>query len=172
MIENPAPCDVVLAHRYVPLANNPFEALHNLITFSSKDFAADRTDAWIYGIVVGWDNEDADPDPEDVGAMDEIAATYGWDAQTVAQLRELRSQWIQHTAVPTISAPSESRPWPTWQEVPDGMVYVSEMHQSGNRYVNRDGARMNVLGAVEYPSAVSDTQVQHLAPFVSAEVDR
>ena len=162
----------LIAHRYVPPGNNPFEALHNLITFSSKDFGANRTDAWLYGIVVGWDNEDTDPDPEDLGAMDELAATFGWDAQTVAQLRELRSQWIQRTTTPVVPAPAEIRPWQTWWEVPEGVVYVSEMHQSGNQYVNRDGARMSLLGTVEYPSAVSDTQVQYLAPFVAVEADQ
>ena len=72
-------------------------------------------------------------------------------------------------AAPVVPSPTETGPWPTWQQVPEGLKYVSQAHQAGNRYVNRDGVRMSSLGAEEYPSVVSDAQVQYLAPFIAAE---
>ncbi len=35
-----------------------FESIHNAIVFGSKDWAVYSKDAWIYGIVVGWDEDD------------------------------------------------------------------------------------------------------------------
>ncbi|WP_407829745.1 hypothetical protein, partial [Staphylococcus aureus] len=35
---------------------DPFKALHDVISFSSMDFGSASDVAWMYGIVVGWDN--------------------------------------------------------------------------------------------------------------------
>lgn len=79
-------------------------------------------------------------------------------------------EWLGVCAGPAgVPASIETGPWPTWQEVPEGVVYVSEMHRPGNQYVNRNGARMSLLDMFEYASAVSDTQVQYLAPFVAVK---
>lgn len=37
---------------------NPFESLHNLIVFSPSDFSQTVELAWIYGIIIGWDDEE------------------------------------------------------------------------------------------------------------------
>lgn len=37
---------------------NPFESLHNLIVFSPSDFSQTLELAWIYGIIIGWDDEE------------------------------------------------------------------------------------------------------------------
>lgn len=68
---------------------DPMRALYDAIVFNSRDFAASKFEAWIWGIVVGWDDEDDD----DTGAMDEIASQLGWTAAEVTQLRQLRTNW-------------------------------------------------------------------------------
>lgn len=34
--------------------SNPFKSLHDTIVYDSKDYSLNRRDMWIYGIVVGW----------------------------------------------------------------------------------------------------------------------
>lgn len=160
----------LIAHRYVPPGNNPFEALHNLITFSSRDFGADRTDAWLYGIVVGWDNEDTDPDPEDLGAMDELAATFGWDAQTVAQLRELRSQWIQRTTTPVVPAPTETE-WPSLNDVPAEVVKVRDREGFTYRQVSQ-GRWEGQATQGQWATVNNPAHFDYCAPFVAVEADQ
>ena len=64
------------------------------MAFSSRDWGATRGDAWLYGIVVGWDN-DPDDDPEDHNdAMAELAVQYGWGADDVTRLRDLHAAWV------------------------------------------------------------------------------
>ncbi|MBW0275019.1 hypothetical protein ATM97_27850 [Nocardia sp. MH4] len=66
-------------------------ALHDAIVFNSRDFAESKFEAWIYGIVVGWDDEGDEGESE--SAMDAVAAKVGWTAQEVAILRKLRTRW-------------------------------------------------------------------------------
>ena len=70
---------------------NPLESLHNAIVFDSLDWGQDRAHAWIYGIVVGWDDEDDGPDPFD--AMREMQSQHGWNDEAVARLRRLRTEF-------------------------------------------------------------------------------
>jgi hypothetical protein len=70
---------------------NPFESVRNLVAFDSRDWGATKSDAWLYGIVAGWDSDDDEPDGD--GAMDELAARFGWDANEVARLRLLHKTW-------------------------------------------------------------------------------
>lgn len=35
--------------------SDAMQSLRNTIVFDSKDYSASRRDAWVYGIVVGWD---------------------------------------------------------------------------------------------------------------------
>jgi hypothetical protein len=54
------------------------------IAFSSADWGADKRQAWVYGIILGWDRDD---DGEET-AMGELAAKFGWDEANVARLRK------------------------------------------------------------------------------------
>ena len=71
--------------------DNPFVAIEDAIAFNSRDFAQHKFEAWIYGIVLGWDDEDNDP--ELAGAMDEVATNVGWDDHDVERLRRLHENW-------------------------------------------------------------------------------
>lgn len=63
---------------------DPRESLKSAIVFSVDDWGASRAMAWVYGIVVGWDDEDGNDD-----AMAELAVKFRWDATAVARLRRL-----------------------------------------------------------------------------------
>lgn len=85
---------ILMAHT-IPFTSeetDPLEAIRTLIALDSRDWTQDRGDAWLYGIVLGWD---AKPDDhlDDVGAMDLIAARHRWDDETVARLRILHERF-------------------------------------------------------------------------------
>lgn len=61
------------------------ESLDCNIYFDSRDWSINRQDAWIYGIVVGWDRE----------AIDELKQLHHWTDDAVACLAELRKQYIK-----------------------------------------------------------------------------
>lgn len=71
------------------LDNNPFESLHQTMVASPHDHSINHRDAWIYGIVVGWDEEEGG-----TGAIMEVADRHGWSLATVARLRDLRRNFL------------------------------------------------------------------------------
>lgn len=93
-VHRPRHAVAVMAHT-LPFARaqtlHPIKSIQDVLAFDSRDWGEDRGDAWLYGIVFGWD---ADPDdPEDEGAMDSVAAKHGWDEATVARLRLLHERF-------------------------------------------------------------------------------
>ena len=61
----------------------PLESIDCTLAFASKDWAVDKNDAWIYGIVVGWDDE----------ALLELKEKFGWTNSTVDRLKALHSKF-------------------------------------------------------------------------------
>jgi hypothetical protein len=61
---------------------NPHESLANCIAFSSKDWSLHKGDAWIYGIVIGWEE-----------SLASIARKHGWSDPTVDRLVRLRTRF-------------------------------------------------------------------------------
>lgn len=84
---------------------DPRQALRDLLSFSSRDWAQVKGDAWLWGIVFGWDGEDDDGEGS---AMDEVAARHGWDEHDVARLRRLHENFglLELAAGPGTSDPS------------------------------------------------------------------
>ena len=68
-------------------------ALRLALTTDSRDWSLSRGDAWIYGILVGWDCEE-DHDHEldfcEGGALWSVAERHGWTGASVSQLKDLR----------------------------------------------------------------------------------
>lgn len=62
---------------------NPFESLRTAIACSSRDWAMHHRDAWIYGIVCGWDDD----------SLRDLAAQFGWGRGEVARLKRLRGDF-------------------------------------------------------------------------------
>lgn len=89
------------------------ESLRNLLAFSSKDWGATREDAWIYGIVFGWDTEPEDlvDDEASDAAMVELAAKHGWDDGEVTRLRGLHAQFVAAAPYSIESRPAGPQTW-------------------------------------------------------------
>ena len=64
---------------------SPFESLYDCIVFDSRDWSIDRKDAWIYGIVVGWNEK----------SLNELSEKHGWDEKTCTRLKILRAGFKQ-----------------------------------------------------------------------------
>lgn len=73
--------------------SNLFRSMHDMMNFSSKDWALEKEDAWLYGIVVGWDADDPD-DPDDSSCMLELQRHHGWSDEAIVKLRRFRQEWL------------------------------------------------------------------------------
>jgi len=51
---------------------NPMQALRESYAGSPKDMAEEKFDAWVYGIICGWDNE----------CYDDLAKKHNWSKDT------------------------------------------------------------------------------------------
>ena len=68
---------------------NPHKSIEAAIACSPRDWSLNKRDAWIYGIVFGWDGS----------SMDEVAKAHGWDASEVGRLKKLHKAWDAHRAM-------------------------------------------------------------------------
>jgi len=67
-------------------------AMTRAMATNVRDWGADRMDAFLWGVLLGWDcDEQHEHDEIDcsLGAMDEIAARHDWDARQVQRVRSL-----------------------------------------------------------------------------------
>jgi hypothetical protein len=73
--------------------SDALRSLANCIAGSAADFGKYHRDAWVYGIVLGWDREE-DHQHDDIcggdAPMREMAARHGWDDAEVTRLRQYR----------------------------------------------------------------------------------
>lgn len=68
------------------------DSARSTIAFSSQDWAASADFAWLYGILVGWSDDPSGGDVDQCGgAMQELAARFGWTDENVALLRRLHA---------------------------------------------------------------------------------
>lgn len=141
---------------------DPFKALHDVIAFSSMDWGASRDTAWIYGIICGWDNDDP-IEGEELGSIDELAKRFRWDARAVAELRELRLQWLcREAASVPVSSLAETGPWQTVDEIQVGVPFEDK---EGSELVKLADGK---FGYLSYPRETPETLAKY-APFVAAE---
>ena len=61
------------------------DSLHDLLVFNVRDWSRYADDAWLYGVIVGWDGP----------AMVELAVQHRWSEETVARLRKLRASYVR-----------------------------------------------------------------------------
>ena len=59
----------------------PIESINSTLALASKDWSVDKNDAWIYGIVAGWDDD----------SLNELKARFRWNNETVEKLKELHN---------------------------------------------------------------------------------
>ena len=68
----------------------PFDSLATTMATDARDWSLGKRDAWLWGIVCGWDDEDSG----DTEAMEEVAERQHWTPETVARLRRLRKAFF------------------------------------------------------------------------------
>lgn len=61
--------------------SDAIKAVHMCIVRHPRDWGADSRDAWIWGVIVGWDDE----------SLVELAETHRWSSDDVARLRAMRA---------------------------------------------------------------------------------
>jgi hypothetical protein len=64
---------------------NAGKSLQAALAFSPKDWSQHHRDAWVWGIINGWDSE----------AMREVAEQHGWSPDTVRRLERLHRQFAE-----------------------------------------------------------------------------
>ena len=62
---------------------NPLESLSMTILFSSRDWGQEKRDAWVYGIVCGWDEN----------CREESNRKFGWSNETFDRLQRLNARF-------------------------------------------------------------------------------
>lgn len=67
------------------------DSARTVMALSSNDWAAARDFAWLYGILVGWDNDPEGGDVEQIDTMSFLAGRFGWTADDVELLRRLHA---------------------------------------------------------------------------------
>jgi hypothetical protein len=68
-----------------PEPENIFDSLENCVAFHCQEWGSEKRNAWIFGIVCGWDEE----------AMIIIADKHRWKPHDVERLKRLRAQFEQ-----------------------------------------------------------------------------
>lgn len=66
------------------LTEDPKESIGSCLAFQCRDMSCDHRDAWVYGIVHGWDH-----------CLKEVAKKHGWTPEAVARLKRLRKRWLE-----------------------------------------------------------------------------
>jgi hypothetical protein len=61
---------------------NPLDSLHTVMATDVRDWASNRNDAWLYGIVCGWDK----------AALKELRAKHGWSRKATKRLKYLHKK--------------------------------------------------------------------------------
>ena len=61
------------------------DSMRTVMSTHVRDWATNKRDAWLWGIVCGWNDE----------AMSEVAQKFSWDKQTVARLRRYRKAFME-----------------------------------------------------------------------------
>ncbi len=68
---------------------NPLESIECTIAFSSRDMSSDKRDAWLYGIILGWDDE----------SLEEFQEKFNWTDLTIKRLRILHENYKSMASV-------------------------------------------------------------------------
>lgn len=65
-------------HLYYPL-----DSLECTMAFATKDWSEDKNDAWLWGIICGWDEE----------SLEELQDKFGWSTESVERLSMLHDKF-------------------------------------------------------------------------------
>ncbi|MCR5629922.1 hypothetical protein [Eubacterium sp.] len=63
---------------------NCLKSIQMAIAFDVRDWCEDRRSAWIYGIVLGWDE-----------ALEEVKTKFRWTDEDVKKLNKYHNEWCR-----------------------------------------------------------------------------
>jgi hypothetical protein len=67
------------------------DSARHTMALSSNDWATNADFAWLWGILVGWDDDPTAGDVDQGDAMGDLARRFGWSTDDVERLRTLRA---------------------------------------------------------------------------------
>lgn len=97
-----------------PSFGEVLEAMTGAMATNVRDWGADRMDAFLWGVLLGWDcDEQHDESQCEENAMASIAARHGWDARQVERVRSFRRAVERVASQPAPPEPcqAETRSW-------------------------------------------------------------
>lgn len=71
---------------------NLFKNLNYVMCTDARDWSINRADAWLYGIIIGWENDDPLEGEKEDDALDEICEKHGFDKDI---LKGYRSSYLK-----------------------------------------------------------------------------
>ncbi|MFH8581610.1 hypothetical protein [Streptomyces zaomyceticus] len=73
--------------------HNALLVIRSMMATSSRDWLAAKDDAWLYGVLMGWDCEQQHTHTEDCSILrlEDVAAKHGWSTERVARIRKFRA---------------------------------------------------------------------------------
>lgn len=72
--------------------DSPLQSLEDVVSLDSRDWSFNRKDAWIYGIVVGWENNDPLEGESTDDALDSVCEKFSFDK---GRLKMLRKEYLR-----------------------------------------------------------------------------
>lgn len=75
-----------------PMPDNFVDSLRACVLYSSRDWGLLKRDAWLYGVVVGWDKED----------LERLAKRFNWGENDLARLEALRFSFASLERMPSV----------------------------------------------------------------------
>lgn len=67
------------------------DSAHTVMALSSQDWSVAEDFAWLYGILVGWDNDPDGGDVDQADTISELRRRFNWTDYDVDRLRALRA---------------------------------------------------------------------------------
>ncbi len=132
--------------------------LRQRVSMSSADWSRSKSDAWIYGVIVGWDLKPDDDPEHDESAMPTIAARFNLTDEQVAELRRL------HVEFDTLIQQEEAaQPQRSSTEAPDVgtepaavfIVTLTESTDPGRLIVTAEDAEDSAYRAMQIVAAAT-----------------
>lgn len=71
---------------YTLPTTDPKQALEDTLAFAANDWAASRAEAWVYGIILGWEFDNPEDGPQ---LREEFRQKFGWTGEQIARLEAL-----------------------------------------------------------------------------------
>lgn len=66
---------------------NCFESIHSALTSYTGDLSKEENLAWIYGIIIGWNDE----------SLDDLSKSHQWTQKDIERLKRLRAEYMTKT---------------------------------------------------------------------------